>query len=114
MQYHIISVEVSLVRGVWKQNPTPKGPAIAPNCLLEAPWSIIPKIGRVISGDVCPRILMQNNAKTPHARAAFHLATQRHGVAPTVKTRMKDKCARTLEFPFSATRVENTANSAPD
>jgi len=31
----------------------------------------------------------------------------------TVKTRIEEKCARTLEFPFSATRGENTANSAP-
>ena len=32
---------------------------------------------------------------------------------PTVKTQIEEKCARTLEFPFSATRGENTANSAP-
>jgi len=31
----------------------------------------------------------------------------------TVKTQIEEKCARTLEFPFSATRGENTANSAP-
>jgi hypothetical protein len=31
----------------------------------------------------------------------------------TVKTQIQEKCARTLEFPFLATRGENTANSAP-
>jgi len=30
----------------------------------------------------------------------------------TVKTQIEETCARTLEFPFSATRRENTANSA--
>ena len=31
----------------------------------------------------------------------------------TVKTRIEEKCARTLEFPFWATRGGGTANSAP-
>ena len=31
----------------------------------------------------------------------------------TVRTQIEGKCARRLEFPFSATREENTANSAP-
>ena len=57
MQYHIISVEVSLVRGAYgtsslEAKPDPKNPAIVPNCLFEAPWRINPKISRVISGDV--------------------------------------------------------------
>jgi len=40
----------------------------------------------------------------------FLKPTGKHG---TVRTQIEEKCARTLEFPFSATRGENTANPAP-
>ena len=36
-----------------------------------------------------------------------------HRAWHTVRTQIEEKCARTLEFPFSSTRGENTANSAP-
>ena len=46
----------------------------------------------------------------------YSLKSLRHPFNPlinTVKTQIEEKCARTLEFPLSATRGGNTANSAP-